>query len=92
MKWSIRRRKHHDPKGWRKQVLGQCKSWIDGGLRERAMTRDLEWGVKVPIENEEGKVIYVWMDAPIGYISATKQWAIDNNKNWEDYWKMIIQN
>ena len=79
--------KHHDPKGWRKQVLGQCKSWIDGGLRERAMTRDLEWGVKVPIENEEGKVIYVWMDAPIGYISATKQWAIDNNKNWEDYWK-----
>ena len=79
--------KHHDPKNWRKQVLGQCKSWIDGGLRERAMTRDLDWGVKVPIENEEGKVIYVWMDAPIGYISATKQWAIDNNKNWEDYWK-----
>ena len=79
--------KHHDPKNWKKQVLGQCKSWIDGGLRERAMTRDLEWGVKVPIENEEGKVIYVWMDAPIGYISATKQWAIDNNKNWEDYWK-----
>ena len=78
---------HHDPKQWRSQVLGQCKSWIDGGLQERAMTRDLDWGVKVPVKGEDGKVLYVWMDAPIGYISATKKWAADNNKNWEDYWK-----
>ena len=78
---------HHDPKQWRIQVLGQCKSWIDGGLQERAMTRDLDWGVKVPVKGEDGKVLYVWMDAPIGYISATKKWAADNNKNWEDYWK-----
>ena len=77
----------HNPKYWRSQVIGQCKSWIDGGLRERAMTRDLDWGVKVPIEGAEGKVLYVWLDAPIGYISATKQWAIDNNKNWQDYWQ-----
>jgi methionyl-tRNA synthetase len=78
---------HHDPKKWRSQVLGQCKSWIDGGLKARAMTRDLDWGVKVPIEGADGKVLYVWLDAPIGYISATKQWATDNGKNWEDYWK-----
>lgn len=78
---------HHNPKNWRSQVLGQCKSWIDGGLKERAMTRDLDWGVKVPLKGADGKVLYVWMDAPIGYISATKQWAIYNNKNWEDYWK-----
>lgn len=77
----------HDPKKWKNQVVGQCMSWIDGGLRPRAMTRDLDWGVKVPLPNSEGKVLYVWLDAPIGYISATKQWAIDNNKNWEDYWK-----
>ena len=79
--------KHHDTKTWKTQVLGQCKSWISGGLKERAMTRDLDWGVKVPLKNSEGKVLYVWLDAPIGYISATKQWAIDNGKNWEDYWK-----
>ena len=78
---------HHDAKAWRSQVLGQCKSWIDGGLKARAMTRDLEWGVKVPIEGADGKVLYVWLDAPIGYISATKQWAKVNGKNWEDYWK-----
>ena len=78
---------HHNPKLWRKQVLGQCKSWIEGGLRERAMTRDLEWGVKVPIKDMEGKVLYVWLDAPIGYISATKKWASENNKKWEDYWQ-----
>ncbi|MBI2257401.1 MAG: methionine--tRNA ligase [Flavobacteriia bacterium] len=78
--------KIHDPKSWRNQVIGQCMSWIDGGLHSRAMTRDLEWGVRVPLENSEGKVLYVWLDAPIGYISATKQWAKDNNKNWEDYW------
>ena len=77
----------HNPKDWRSQVIGQCKSWIDGGLRERAMTRDLDWGVKVPIEGADGKVLYVWLDAPIGYISATKQWALDNNKNWQDYWQ-----
>jgi len=78
---------HHNSKDWRSQVLGQCKSWIDGGLQERAMTRDLDWGVKVPVKDADGKVLYVWLDAPIGYISATKQWASDNSKNWEDYWK-----
>lgn len=77
---------HHDPKLWRNQVIGQCKSWIDGGLQPRAMTRDLDWGVKVPLENAEGKVLYVWLDAPIGYISATKEWAAENEKNWEGYW------
>jgi len=77
----------HDPKTWRNQVNGQCMSWIDGGLQPRAMTRDLDWGVKVPLPDSEGKVLYVWLDAPIGYISATKQWALDNGKNWEDYWK-----
>ena len=77
---------HHDPHDWRKQVIGQCKSWIEGGLKERAMTRDLDWGVKVPLEEGNGKVLYVWLDAPIGYISATKYWAERNNKNWEDYW------
>lgn len=76
----------HDPSKWRNQVIGQCMSWIDNGLRPRAMTRDLDWGVKVPVEGADGKVLYVWLDAPIGYISATKQWAIDNGKNWEDYW------
>ena len=73
-------KQQHNPKHWRSQVIGQCKSWIDGGLRERAMTRDLDWGVKVPVEGADGKVLYVWLDAPIGYISATKQWALDNNK------------
>lgn len=78
---------HHNAKAWRSQVIGQCKSWIDGGLKERAMTRDLDWGVKVPIKNIANKVLYVWLDAPIGYISATKQWANENSKDWEDYWK-----
>lgn len=77
----------HNPSEWRKQVIGQCKSWIDNGLQPRSITRDLDWGVKVPVEGAEGKVLYVWFDAPIGYISATKQWAADNGKNWEDYWK-----
>ncbi len=77
---------HHNPKEWRNQVIGQCMSWIDGGLHPRAMTRDLDWGVKVPVEGAEGKVLYVWLDAPIGYISATKEWAEKNNKNWKDYW------
>ena len=76
----------HDPKAWRNQVTGQCMSWIDGGLKPRAMTRDLDWGVKVPLPDGEGKVLYVWLDAPIGYISATKKWAQDLGKNWEDYW------
>lgn len=76
----------HNPKEWRNQVLGQCMSWINGGLKPRAMTRDLDWGVKVPLPGAEGKVLYVWLDAPIGYISATKQWALDNGKDWEQYW------
>ncbi|MGM0478170.1 MAG: methionine--tRNA ligase [Bacteroidota bacterium] len=76
----------HDPKKWRKQVVGQCMSWIDGGLQPRAMTRDLDWGIPVPLENAEGKVLYVWLDAPIGYISATKAWAEEQQKDWKDYW------
>jgi methionyl-tRNA synthetase len=80
-------KQQHDPKKWRNQVVGQCMSWIDGGLKPRAMTRDLDWGVPVPVEGADGKVLYVWLDAPIGYISATKQWALDNGKKWEDYWK-----
>ena len=72
---------------WRPAVVGQCKGWIEGGLQARAVTRDLDWGVKVPLPQADGKVLYVWFDAPIGYISATKQWAIDNGKDWEPYWK-----
>jgi methionyl-tRNA synthetase len=72
---------------WRSTVYGQCKSWIDGGLHPRAVTRDLDWGIKVPVQGADGKVLYVWFDAPIGYISATKQWAIDNNKDWKLYWQ-----
>ncbi len=71
---------------WRATVVGQCKSWIEGGLQSRAVTRDLDWGIKVPLKDAEGKVLYVWFDAPIGYVSATKQWAIDNDKDWEPYW------
>jgi methionyl-tRNA synthetase len=71
---------------WRPAVVGQCKSWIDGGLQARAVTRDLDWGIKVPVPGGEGKVLYVWFDAPIGYISATKQWALNNNKDWSPYW------
>ncbi|MFZ1329627.1 MAG: methionine--tRNA ligase [Chitinophagaceae bacterium] len=72
---------------WRGTVTGQCKGWIEGGLQSRAVTRDLDWGIKVPLKEAEGKVLYVWFDAPIGYISATKQWAIDNNKDWKPYWE-----
>lgn len=72
---------------WRSTVVGQCKSWIEGGLQSRAVTRDLDWGVKVPLKEAEGKVLYVWFDAPIGYISATKQWATDNKKDWKPYWQ-----
>jgi methionyl-tRNA synthetase len=74
-------------KDWRTTVYGQCKSWIDGGLHPRAVTRDLDWGIKVPVQGADGKVLYVWFDAPIGYISATRQWAIDNNKDWKLYWQ-----
>lgn len=72
---------------WKPNVLGQVKSWIDDGLRPRAVTRDLDWGIPVPLEGADGKVLYVWFDAPIGYISATKEWAEKNNKDWEPYWK-----
>ena len=71
---------------WKTNVLGQCKSWLDAGLQARAVTRDLDWGIKVPVSDAEGKVLYVWFDAPIGYISATKQWAKDNEKDWKPYW------
>lgn len=72
---------------WKSNVWGQCKSWIDGGLQPRAMTRDLDWGIKVPVEGADGKVLYVWFDAPIGYISATREWAEEKGINWEPYWK-----
>lgn len=72
---------------WKTNVYGQCKSWIDQGLQARAVTRDLDWGVKVPIEGADGKVLYVWFDAPIGYISATKEWSEKTGKDWEPYWK-----
>ena len=73
---------------WKINVLGQCKSWMDLGLQPRAVTRDLDWGVPIPqdVVGGEGKVLYVWFDAPIGYISATKQWALNNNKDWKPYW------
>jgi methionyl-tRNA synthetase len=79
-------------KDWKTNVYGQCKSWIEQGLQPRAVTRDLDWGVPLPLPDTEGKVLYVWFDAPIGYISATKDWANDpaknkSGKNWEDYWK-----
>lgn len=76
-----------DNKNWKPNVYGQCKSWIDQGLQARAVTRDLDWGVPVPVEGADGKVLYVWFDAPIGYISASKDWATANNKEWEPYWK-----
>ena len=74
-------------KDWKTNVLGQVKSWLDDGLKPRAVTRDLDWGIDVPVEGAEGKKLYVWFDAPIGYISATKEWAAREGKNWEDYWK-----
>ncbi|MEE1337645.1 MAG: methionine--tRNA ligase, partial [Muribaculaceae bacterium] len=73
-----------DHKEWRSNVYGQCKSWLDAGLRPRAVTRDLEWGIPVPVEGAEGKVLYVWFDAPIGYISNTKE-LLPND--WEKWWK-----
>ncbi len=74
-------------KDWKSSVYGQCKSWLNGGLKPRAVTRDLKWGVPVPVENGEGKVLYVWFDAPIGYISATKAWAGKEGKDWKPYWQ-----
>ena len=74
-------------KDWKSNVYGQCKSWLDDGLRPRAVTRDLDWGIPVPVPGGEGKVLYVWFDAPIGYISATKEWAAREGKDWEPYWK-----
>ena len=72
---------------WKPNVYGQCKSWIEAGLKPRAVTRDLDWGIPVPLAGAEGKVLYVWFDAPIGYISSTKEWAERENKDWEPYWK-----
>ncbi|WP_299434229.1 methionine--tRNA ligase [uncultured Aquimarina sp.] len=74
-------------KDWKTNVYGQIKSWVDDGLRARAVTRDLDWGIPVPVEGAEGKVLYVWFDAPIGYISSTKEWAAREGKDWEPYWK-----
>lgn len=72
---------------WKANVYGQVKSWIDAGLEPRAVTRDLDWGIDVPVEGAEGKKLYVWFDAPIGYISSTKEWAAREGKDWEPYWK-----
>jgi len=82
-------RQHHWPEQWRAHVIGQCRSWLDGGLRERAMTRDLDWGVDVPEEvpDSAGKKLYVWMDAPIGYISATQKWAEERGADWKKWWQ-----
>ncbi|MFL2604032.1 MAG: methionine--tRNA ligase [Flavobacteriaceae bacterium] len=72
---------------WKTNVYGQVKSWIDNGLKSRAVTRDLDWGIPIPIQGEVGKVLYVWFDAPIGYISSTKEWAAKRKIDWEPYWK-----
>ena len=72
---------------WKPNVYGQCKSWIDDGLKPRAVTRDLDWGIPVPVPGGEGKVLYVWFDAPIGYISSAREWAAREGKDWEPYWK-----
>jgi len=74
-------------KDWKPNVYGQVKSWVEDGLRPRAVTRDLDWGIPVPVDGADGKVLYVWFDAPIGYISSTKEWAAREGKNWEEYWK-----
>lgn len=82
-KWIVEGHKND----WKPNVYGQVKSWIDGGLEPRAVTRDLDWGIDVPVEGAEGKKLYVWFDAPIGYISSTKEWAAREGKDWEPYWK-----
>ncbi|MEJ2584992.1 MAG: methionine--tRNA ligase, partial [Robiginitalea sp.] len=74
-------------KDWKPNVYGQCKSWIDDGLKPRAVTRDLDWGIPVPVPGAEGKVLYVWFDAPIGYISSTREWAGREKQDWEKWWK-----
>jgi methionyl-tRNA synthetase len=80
-------KQHHDPGEWKRHVTGQCLSWLDQGLQPRAITRDLDWGISVPREDAQGKVLYVWFDAPIGYISSTKQWCLDHGRDWRDYWQ-----
>ena len=82
-KWFLKDNKDN----WKANVFGQVKSWINEGLKPRAITRDLDWGIPVPLDEAKNKVLYVWFDAPIGYISATKEWAMSNNKDWELYWK-----
>ena len=79
----------HYPDDWKNHVIGQCNSWLDGGLQPRSMTRDLDWGIDMPqeIPGSAGKKLYVWLDAPIGYISATKQWAADTGRDWKAYWQ-----
>ncbi|MFC2466794.1 MAG: methionine--tRNA ligase [Capnocytophaga endodontalis] len=72
---------------WKPNVYGQVKSWLDDELKPRAVTRDLDWGIPVPVEGAEGKVLYVWFDAPIGYISSTKEWAEREGKDWRPYWQ-----
>ncbi|MCC5942075.1 MAG: methionine--tRNA ligase, partial [Balneolaceae bacterium] len=74
---------------WKANVVGQCKSWLDAGLGDRAVTRDLSWGVPVPLPDNDGKVLYVWFDAPIGYISATKEWAEQKGEpdEWKTWWQ-----
>lgn len=74
---------------WKNNVLGQCRSWLEAGdgLQARSMTRDLDWGIQVPLQDAEGKVLYVWFDAPIGYISSTKEWAATHGKDWKPYWQ-----
>ena len=74
-------------KDWKPNVYGQVKSWVDDGLKPRAVTRDLDWGISVPLKDAEGKVLYVWFDAPIGYISSTKEWAAKEGKDWKPYWQ-----
>ncbi len=81
--WILEGHKHD----WKTNVYGQVKSWLDIGLQPRAVTRDLDWGVKVPVEGTEGKVLYVWFDAPIGYISAAKEWSLKTGNDWTPYWK-----
>ena len=81
--WILKQHK----KDWKSNVYGQVKSWVDNGLQPRAVTRDLDWGIPVPVEGGEGKVLYVWFDAPIGYISSTKEWAKKKNIDWKPYWK-----
>ncbi len=82
-KWILEGHQHD----WKSNVYGQCKSWLDQGLIPRAVTRDLDWGVDLPLEGYDGKVLYVWFDAPIGYISATREWGEAHGKDWEKYWK-----